>query len=469
MASFPAATVEGGHRRALSDHSDVIIHDLDDGLHLVVENRDKVTYTLRFDFGASDNLSLVPAPGVEAAGDLKCNMDLPSGNVANLCLLTIVDKIGKDSFDMRYRVQCLIRNAKGELEQLPPPKSSHSRADATKPEERREICAGLYLCLNEVADGYTLFLETTDSATYDVKFDFGTSTNLTMHVGPDVQQTGPMICGRKLQGAMKVPFAKMAVVDQAAGKASLQYKVSHSRSDPAEEARKAKEEADRKAKEEADRKAKEEADRKAKEDAERKAKEDADRKAKELADAEARKAKEEADRKANEEADRKAKEEADRKAKEDAERRAREEAERKAAFLRMSAALELEYMTIRARLETEERGRWILIEREKRESICNLCRGILRKGDPTKEYKIYRLHPACYDRAPKCDFCGDILVGEYVVTRGDLGSGTKLHRECIEPYKQSARPKCTGCGNKVMEETWAQVNGQPYHNKCKPA
>jgi hypothetical protein len=308
-------------------------------------------------------------------------------------------------------------------------------------------------------------------------------------VGPHAKQLDAMKCSLELTSGApsREPLAKLAVADPSQKEVSLTYRITHTRDDGAA---KAKEEADRKAAEEAARKAKENADRKAAEDAARKAAEDAARKAaedaKKAADEAARKAKEDADRKAAEEAARKAKEDAERKAAEEAARKAREEAERaareaaerearaaweaerRALLIKLTTALEAEYMTLRSRIEVEERGRFILIERERRESICNLCRGVFRPGETTRVYKIYKLHPACYDRAPKCDFCGDILVGEYVVTRGDLGSGTKLHRECIEPYKQSARPKCGKCGNKIMDEQWATVNGQPFHTGCKP-
>ena len=96
-----------------------------------------------------------------------------------------------------------------------------------------------------------------------------------------------------------------------------------------------------------------------------------------------------------------------------------------------------------------------------------LCQALFQKGTDMVEYKMYKIHKACYDKAPKCDFCHDILVGEYVVTKGDIGSGTKLHRECIEPYKKGSRPQCGLCNEQIMEETWTCASGKQFHSKCK--
>ena len=126
-----------------------------------------------------------------------------------------------------------------------------------------------------------------------------------------------------------------------------------------------------------------------------------------------------------------------------------------------------EEVRMREKIEVEQRGRWVLISREYRESICNLCRGLFRAGEDMVPYKIYKLHKVCYERAPKCDWCGDILIGEYVVTKGDLGSGTKLHKECIEPYKKKARPVCSGCNQQIMDEQWSSAGGKPFHHACR--
>jgi hypothetical protein len=126
-----------------------------------------------------------------------------------------------------------------------------------------------------------------------------------------------------------------------------------------------------------------------------------------------------------------------------------------------------EEITIREKVEIEQRGRYVLLQREYRESICNLCRGLFKAGQDMVAYKIYKLHQVCYDKAPKCDWCGDILIGEYVVTKGDLSSGTKLHKECIEPYKKKARPVCVGCNQQIMDDQWSSAGGKPYHHSCR--
>lgn len=425
--------VNGGHRRAMSDDCDVIIHDVEDGVVLVVDNRDKVMYTMRFDFGASENLKLVTGDGVEKVADMKCNLEAQPGTVRNLCHLRIVDRENSDHFEMKYRVQCLVRNAKGELEQVKPP--------APKPdeEERKALTSTLTLVLRKTGDGIVVFFENAhETGTYHCELSIAGSANLDLLTGPDTKPIDAERCSFSVGPRTKNAYAKLAIEDP--GKApTLKYDVKHDLDDP---------EAKKKAAEEAA------AKKKAEDDARRKAEADAAAKKKAEEDAAKAAAEEEAKRKAAEAAARAAAEEAWRK----------EQAEALKAKL---AALEAEEAKGRERILVEERGKWVLLQREYRHSICNLCRALFRAGQDMVEYKIYKLHKVCYDKAPKCDWCGDILIGEYVVTKGDLGSGTKLHKECIEPYKKKARPVCVGCNQQIMDDQWSSAGGKPYHHACR--
>jgi hypothetical protein len=124
------------------------------------------------------------------------------------------------------------------------------------------------------------------------------------------------------------------------------------------------------------------------------------------------------------------------------------------------------------RIFLEWKFKVLVIERLYRERTCAICRCYI---DPEKEKEPYvyknthRLHRACYEKAAKCDQCGDILVGAYVTTKGDVSSGVKLHNECIAAYKAARRPDCAKCGLKILEEKWSTNAGKPYHVACSPA
>lgn len=489
----------------MSEECDVIIHDTDDGVVLVVDNRDKVAYTMRFDFGASENLKLSVPADVETVGPMKCNIVVEPGTLRNLCELIIEDSETKQHFEMRYKVQCLVKNPKtGELEEVKPPPQAAADADDGE-EERKEITKTLYIIIKDTSSGYILFFENLEKRNeYICTVDMSNSENLAMEVGPGVKATAELICDLVSKPG-RAAFARLNVKDRSVGTCALSYKVKQrldtSKEDEdrkkkeAEEAARKKAEEDEAARKKAAAEAAAAAAKKKAEDdaAKRKAEEEAAAKKKAEDEAAKRKADEDAARKKAEDDERKRKEaeaaEAARKKREEdeARKKAEEEALRKKAAeaeaARRAAELErirLEYedkfkklfeleISMRARLEVEWRGHWVLIERKRRESMCNLCRGLLKEGQQVTEYKQYRLHQPCYDKCPKCDFCGDLLIGGYVVTKGDIGSGTKLHKECIQPYKESCRPGCGTCGNKIMDEKWATVNGQSYHQACVPA
>jgi hypothetical protein len=424
--------VEGGHRRAMSDDCDVVIRDVEDGVVLVIDNRDKIMYTMRFDFGASENLKLVPGTGVEAAGPMKCNIEVQPGTVRNLCHLQIADRETLDHFEMKYRVQCLVRNAKGELEQVRPP------APKAEKEERKKLTDTLDIIFLEQGGGYVVFFESSDADQYRCVLDISGSQNLELLTGPGTTTVDATKCSFAVDPRSRVAVAKLDLVDPSKP-ITLSYRVKHEKdSSRTVAADKAKADDAAAAKKKAD-----------------------DAAAKKKADDDAAAAKKKADDDAA--AAKKKAEDDERQRLATAEAKGKWEAEWRVKY----ELLWKEEITIREKVEIEQRGRYVLLQREYRESICNLCRGLFKAGQDMVAYKIYKLHQVCYDKAPKCDWCGDILIGEYVVTKGDLSSGTKLHKECIEPYKKKARPVCVGCNQQIMDDQWSSAGGKPYHHSCR--
>ncbi len=515
--------VDGGQRRALADDADVILHETDAGLDLVVENRGSRQITMRFDFSDCENLTMKAAPGIETVSDTRCSTVSNGGTVVNLCQLLIKDE-SLSSYSMRYRVQCLVRNANGELVQIGPgakPAASQQAEATAEGEEIKKLTDTLSLIIAPGPNhGYIIYLQSTDKDTYHVSIDFGKSENLGVVCGEGVEEVSKLRLNGEVESGPRRLFATLNVIDFSKGSCSLNYSCSQ-RTDSkkrlereeadrhAAEARKKAEEdaARKKAEDEAARKkAEEEAARKRAEDeaARKKAEEEAARKKAEedrkKAEEEAarKKAEEEALRKAAEEAAarKKAEEEAARKkAEEEAARKKAEEeaarlkaeaeaAERKAAEEAAAAAaaqkkeaelkrleakkalLEKEWLVIKIRFEAEWHAWWITFEKMWRESLCALCRRPHKESIPIVEYKVYRLHKPCFDAAPKCNVCGDILIGEYVQTKGE-NSGIKLHKECIEAYKKGTRPMCGQCGKQIMDSKWSTNAGVHYHSPCR--
>jgi len=310
----------------------------------------------------------------------------------------------------------------------------------------------------------------------------------------------------------RVPFAQLSVVDFSKGSSALKYKIAQ-RTDPAK--RLAKEEDDRKkAEEEAEKKAAAaEAARKAAEDAaeaeaeaarkeaerlekeaedqRKKEQEEAERREREAAEAQ-RKAEEEAERirqeeeaakkkaeeaaKAAEAAKEKAEEErlaAEAEAKrlkeeEEAALEARKEADRKRRRLALEA-LQKSEQTIRIKFEAEWRGYYLILLKKWKESRCQLCRQPFKDDEEIVNYKdTYRIKRACFDKADKCYVCGDILIGEYVQTKG--ANPKKMKKTCIEEYKKGTRPNCSHCGTKIMEDKWHTTpDGKHYKMGCRAA
>jgi hypothetical protein len=212
--------VEGGHRRAMSDDCDVVIRDVEDGVVLVIDNRDKIMYTMRFDFGASENLKLVPGTDVESAGPMKCNIEAKPGTVRNLCHLQIADRETLDHFEMKYRVQCLVRNAKGELEQVRPP------APKAEKEERKKLTDTLDIIFLEQGGGYVVFFESSDADQYRCVLDISGSQNLELLTGPGTTTVDATKCSFAVDPRSRVAVAKLDLVDPSKP-ITLSYRVKH--------------------------------------------------------------------------------------------------------------------------------------------------------------------------------------------------------------------------------------------------
>lgn len=129
------------------------------------------------------------------------------------------------------------------------------------------------------------------------------------------------------------------------------------------------------------------------------------------------------------------------------------------------------YAFIRRRYEIEWRLRHLLIEKMFFERMCALCKDFMGPNAEIKEVqqgvRKHKVHQACFDKAPKCDVCSNILIGAYTKTTG--ANPVSLHNECVEAYKNSSRPKCDACGKKIVtEDKWATVGEKNYHTSCDP-
>jgi hypothetical protein len=227
---------EGGERRALSPNVDVIIQDLEeDGLLLIVENRDEALHCCKFDFSQCENLKVdVPPRGSEKTDRFKCQIEIPPKEVMNLCHLKVVD-VAKGGYDMRYRVAVSKRDAKsgemipvndqpakptGPSAKLPAPTGPAAGAD------RKKLNEFVTLLIKDMDDAYLMFLESEGTMlTHQVTMDFSESSNMRMDPGPDVEKTGDLVGVAKLEPVSRIPLARLAIIDDKED-ANLKYKVS---------------------------------------------------------------------------------------------------------------------------------------------------------------------------------------------------------------------------------------------------
>ena len=226
--------IEGGEKRSLSANVDVIIHDLEqEGLLLVVQNRDSALHVLKFDFGQCENLKVdVPSRGAQKTDRFKCELEIPPEETMYLCHLKVVD-ISKGGYDMRYRVSVSKRNSEGELVSVTEPAAAKAAPmgklpPATGPAadaQRQKLNEFITLLIKDQDDAYLMFLEsegTTD--VYEVTMDFAESSNMEMSPGPDVEKTGDLTAKLVVQPMSRNPLARLAVVNEKED-AKLKYKV----------------------------------------------------------------------------------------------------------------------------------------------------------------------------------------------------------------------------------------------------
>lgn len=231
-----APKTEGGERRALSPNVDVIIHDLEEeGLLLVMENRDAALHCCKFDFSQCENLKVdVPQQnGAEKTDRFKCQIEIPPSEVMYLCHLKVVD-VAKGGYDMRYRVAISKRDPKsGEMipvseapakptgpnAKLPPPTGPALGAD------KKKLNEFVTLLIKDMDDAYLLFLESEGTMlAHEVTMDFSESKNMRMDPGPDVETTSDLTAKAKLEPVSRMPLARLATIDDKED-SSLKYKV----------------------------------------------------------------------------------------------------------------------------------------------------------------------------------------------------------------------------------------------------
>jgi hypothetical protein len=231
-----------GTRRAISDNCDVILNDTDTGVALIVDNRDELMYTMRFNFEDSTNLSMEAAKdGVVTVAALRCSIDVQPGTVRNLCELNIVDFDDAENFQVRYKVQCLVKNERGELVQVAPPSGKPSGATAQPQqqqqaaaaadgdgdnEERTKLAENLYIIVrHDPGTGYTVELETTGAEIYHCKVNFSNCENLAAAFDGAAKKTEAMKCDVTVAGHTTQKVAALTMVDKALGGYAIEYGV----------------------------------------------------------------------------------------------------------------------------------------------------------------------------------------------------------------------------------------------------
>ena len=512
-----------GERRAISEHCDVIVNDVEDGVTVVVDLRGKHTLQLRFDFSSSENLVMRPSDDVEQTGAMTSRIVLPPGTAKTVCWLQVDDPINNPSFGVSYRVDCFVQNDKGLFVPLASP--SNSGVPAVMPDKRSAVCSTLDIIVKSSGGGYTVCFENTGSLVQAVTCDFSGSENLVLETIGGGATLGPRsellsVIAQIPPNSGVVAVANMTIKDKIIGASNLNYRISaqevsaiSSREAEAERenARREREqqlerqqELAREAEELRRRKAQEEAaivaaaaERERELQLERERAQEAERRrqaeiaenarlAAEAALAERLREEEEAARErataAAEEARRKAVEDRLRQEQEEAER-VRQEAERvrqAAADAQRKKQLAAELLRVKEELTTtqeEERLSRIKVEAEWKVrfgvfiknwelSVCSLCRQVL----PARGYQTagtMRIHVECYEKAPKCAHCDDIIVGEYLVCKGD--AQLKLHKACVDAFKEKSRPYCVACQTQILDRSWYTANGLTYHARCRPA
>ena len=478
-AASSGGSVEGEEVKRITDTLNMIIQPgPDHGYIILFESTSADTTFVSVDFGKSENLSVAPAAGTTHAEGQRYNGEVERGGRVLFANLSVVD-FSLGTCSLQYSCSQRMDSSK-RLAAEAATKKAQEEASAAAAKKAAEEEAARQAAAAEEARRRAEAEAARKSAEAEAARKAEEEARARKAAEEEAARQAALEAEARRRAEADAEAARKAAEEQAARKAAEEEAAR--KAAEAEAARRAAEEeaARKKAEEEAAaRKAAEEAAARkaAEEEAARKAAEaEAARKAAEAEAARKAAEEEEARKRAEEEAARRAAEEeaararaAEEEAKREAEAAAAAGAKREAELKRIRAQMALqekEWMIIKLKFEAEWRAWWITIERRWRESICSLCRNPFKEGQARTEYKVYHLHQSCFDAAPKCNVCGDVLIGEYVQTKGE-NSGIKLHKECIEAYKKGTRPVCTSCGKQIMDAKWTTHQGQHYHSECR--
>ena len=208
-----------GDRRALSDHADVIINDTDEGVSLVIENRDKVAYLLQFNFTQSENLDMRVLHKTELLDAMKCAVEIPAKTTWDLAAFDVnSDEV--TSIAVVYHCRCRIRNpVTGAVEPCPTARNQE-RDDI--PEKRIPINGSIDLVLKHGPGGYNGYIENRGPPA-NVSLDFGPSSNVTVSpLSKAVSKPSPNVATTDVPPG-RIEFVELCPV--ARGPIEVQFKV----------------------------------------------------------------------------------------------------------------------------------------------------------------------------------------------------------------------------------------------------
>lgn len=522
-----------GERRTLSDHADVILNDTDDGVNVVIENRDKVPYILDFNFSQTQNMTLeVDTRTAKLTDVMKVSMEVPAGAVQGLGDFHLIDD-NVTSLIVSYRVRCRIRNpVTGKVERCPTARNQ----ELDVPELRTKLTPTVDLVAKQAPSGYVCYLENKGNAPVNIAVDFGPSTNAEVTpLDTHVKQPSPLVASLAVPANGTVEFVEVgprangpfkllsqmattqppAVVPSDATTKELPRTVAQTTSTGGPSSTPGTSSTATAANNKPNGAvnsncAAEEEGWEQFEGGENSNEPGWDN----LGGGEG----------GNEQFDEVGGGEggsgfgggsggvAASAAKADpnvvypdvSAHGAGGPAAGQNQFVNDDYLVKTfanihrdfgpkgakdghpdcrnwtiyrwvlkyweEERLARIKIEAEWKVRFEFYLKQWHQSVCNICRRLLVEGTATEmvQYKEYRLHKICYERADKCNVCNEILVGEYVIAKGTSGTeATKLHSACVDAYRKRSRPTCSICKTQIMEDKWGTSNGQPFHFNCK--
>ena len=166
MSEEEIVKTEGGDRRPLTEKCEVILHDGEKGMALVIDNKDDDEHTLTFDFEQSQNLEMHVAKGVEKLSDLKCKIVVPGNKALNLASMEIKD-MSVGSMSLRYRTQIsVLRKTSGGSSTSGGGSSSEAKKDdAEAPKEQPKPKSPEPAKKDEITSSSTTTTTTTSTTT----------------------------------------------------------------------------------------------------------------------------------------------------------------------------------------------------------------------------------------------------------------------------------------------------------------